>query len=77
VSLARAEFLSEDGDYVVLYDTVTMYVYPVAFDDDEVDPFLEWWKSNHSVTFNGYEGDHYTEYETWIKAGKPYWRDPA
>lgn len=73
MSLADAKFRSPDGDGRVLYDTVTMYVYPVVFEDKrEVREFLAWYDANHKEPYNGMTAPrHYRVYEQWVQAGRP------
>jgi len=50
----------------ILYDSVTMYVYPMTFQsEDEIDMFCEWFYRTHGVPVNGFDGNHFAEYEKW------------
>ena len=69
MALAQGDFISDrDRDGIVLYDTVTMYVYPIVFSDETaVELFLTWFDTRYGVAFNGYTGSHFRAYERWWK----------
>lgn len=53
---------------VVFYDSVTMYVYPVVFEDEEeAEKFAAWVFDKYGVPFNGLDGNHYAVYERYYK----------
>lgn len=71
--LRSAKFESkQDRSGVVAYDSVTMYVYPIVFkDEEELQRFSEWVQTEYVVPLNGYSADHYSLYETWVDEGRP------
>lgn len=66
MSLATAEFKSHDGDGVVFYDTVTMYVYPVRFsDEDAAWHFAMWLEKETGEPVNGQNDSLYIWFERY------------
>lgn len=58
---------------VVFYDSTTMYVYPIVFEDEEeAEKFAQWVIDQcGGVPFNGLSDGHYELHEQYCKETRP------